>query len=864
MLHPHEGDVGASPLDEPAAVLEAQGDGAGAGGQMESLRGVHLAVPVVLLVQAAQHVEQTQVGSGPHVATQADGGTAAEGTITFSGGTNPDNGDTITIPDAAVRATGTVTLSGAPAANDQVVLDDGTNPAVTFQFEASAGTITQTNVLREVVIGATPAITAANLQQAVENAPVLTIGATVVGATVNLTNSTSGTGGNVAITETDTNNVIAFTGMSGGAASSNVIIYEFDAAVAATGNVALSGIPTDGDQIMIDDGVNPAVTYEWQASSSITETDQYREVITGASATTAIAALINKINTDTPLLAITASAGSGDSADLVNDTAGAHGNVAMTENEAGAVITLTGMSGGADASTVGGSNVAVSIGTTAALTAANLQAAIEAQRLAGNSAVIAALGSGGDPFVTVTNTVAAGSLGNVTITGTGSPATLAGFAGGVDPSAGTPANSLTFAASSPGSWGDGVVVAVTTPSAAVGAGATSYDLSISAPVDSDGTVQVVENYSNLDNTAASARYVTKVLSEGIRGEYAASDYLRATVVATHAPYTGTYTLGQTGLNVAAYTAGLDGITGLVSTDYVGSLSATGVATGLQALRDAELTEFNVLAIPGISHTDVIDAMIETVVERGDAMALIDPPFGLTRDQAVDWHNGDAFAIANSPTVQIDDGHSAMQWPWFEVYSEYLTANIWMPPSTGALEVYARTDNEVGPWRAPAGFQRGTIDGIRLEFNPRRDDRDVLLGDMNRINPISNFASTGLVLFGNRTLLRVNGPLDSVHVLRMLLYAKKAITTAIQYLNFEPNDPVTWRNFVQTVNPILQAIAAERGLEEFSVKCDAETNPSSLRTQKTMRGIVFLTPTSAAEIIEVDFALQSSGTAEFSV
>lgn len=794
--------------------------------------------------------------------TGSTGGTAATGTITFTGGTNPDNGDTITIPDQALAATGSVTVTGAPAVASEVVLNDGTNAAVTFRFVASQGDVTQTVTLREVVIGTTTAQTALALQQAVENAPVLDITATVAGNVVSLTNDASGTGGNVAITETDSANALTIDGMSGGAASSNAIVYEFDTSTAATGNVAFAGQPSDGDQVVLDDGVNPAVTYEFQTSGgTITENDQYREVVIGASVGDTVTAFINKINSATATLDITAAPGAGDSADLTNDTVGAAGNVAITET--GTNISATGMTGGTDAGTVGAGNVAVTVGLTAAATAQSLIDAIEAQRLAGNSAVSAALDDGaGDPVVNLTSTAAAGTFGNVTITATGSPATLAGFTGGVDPTPGSLANSVRFIAATPGSWGDDISVEVTAPTTAENAVTGGYDLRISAPVDNDGTVQVVEIYTNVTNDTASPRFIETVLSDGIRGEVAASEYLRADTIGTQAPASGTYTLGLTGLNVAAFTAGDDGIDGLVDTDYIGTLSETSI-TGLQTLRDPEQVEFNALAVPGVSDADVVDAMIDLARARGDALAVIDTPLGLSRDDAIDWHNGEAFAVAEAPTAALDDYRATLQWPWYKQFSEYLELEIFYPPSIATLQVYARTDNE-SPYRAPAGFQRGLIDGSSLEFNPRQQDRDLLNGGTNRINPIADFSSVGLVLYGNRTLQRAAGPLDSVSIARTLLFLKKAITTAIQYLQFEPNDPVTWRNFVQTVSPILTAATAERGLQAFSVKCDEETNPPSLQAQKTMRGRIFLTPVSAAEIIEIDFAVQSTGVTEFTV
>ena len=121
------------------------------------------------------------------------------------------------------------------------------------------------------------------------------------------------------------------------------------AALAASGNIDMTGLPIDGETIILDDGVNPPVTYEFDGDASVTDTATLQGVLIGASATATIATLIALINTPTAgaTLDITASAGAGDSADLVNDVAGVAGNAPIVE--AATNTTATGMTGGANA-----------------------------------------------------------------------------------------------------------------------------------------------------------------------------------------------------------------------------------------------------------------------------------------------------------------------------------------------------------------------------------------------------------------------------------------------------------------------------------------------------------------------------------
>jgi hypothetical protein len=104
-------------------------------------------------------------------------------------------------------------------------------------------------------------------------------------------------------------------------------------------------------------------------------------------------------------------------------------------------------------------------------------------------------------------------------------------------------------------------------------------------------------------------------------------------------------------------------------------------------------------------------------------------------------------------------------------------------------------------------------------------------------------------------------LADVHVRRLLLHAEKLCATAVRVLLFEPNDPITRKKYEQLCNPILANIAANRGLERFDVSVSDELNPPEVRRQKRLRGRLSLIPIDATEIIEIDFAIFSTG-AEF--
>lgn len=121
---------------------------------------------------------------------------------------------------------------------------------------------------------------------------------------------------------------------------------------ASSGSIVLTGQPSDGDTIVIDDGPNAAVTFEFDSNASVTESATLRRVVPGATLAQTVAALVAAINA-APALNVTAGihtlgpGASTASIPLRNDATGTVGNVTITKS--GSTIAVTGMSGGTGA-----------------------------------------------------------------------------------------------------------------------------------------------------------------------------------------------------------------------------------------------------------------------------------------------------------------------------------------------------------------------------------------------------------------------------------------------------------------------------------------------------------------------------------
>ena len=312
--------------------------------------------------------------------------------------------------------------------------------------------------------------------------------------------------------------------------------------------------------------------------------------------------------------------------------------------------------------------------------------------------------------------------------------------------------------------------------------------------------------------------------------------------------------------------GTDAIDDMQDSDVIGIHNpVTDTDTGLEAFSNPEVIDINLLAAPGFSGVPVISRLITIAETRSDTMSLCDPPFGLSVQRVIDWHNGNLMTGVHLdytpgdrigyPTAVLNSSYAAMWWPWGQVYDARNSQYMWVPPSCGAIRAIAYTDLVGDMGKAPAGYNRGILaDWLDIEYSPHQGDRDMLYGNGNSINPIVKDPTYGITILGERTLYRAPTKLDRIHVRRMLLYMRKVIATAAKPLMFEPHDWKTWARFTLLVTPYLEFEVSRRNLYDFKVVCDSTTNTPYMIDNSTMVANIYVWPESAVERIMINFVI----------
>jgi phage tail sheath protein FI len=129
-----------------------------------------------------------------------------------------------------------------------------------------------------------------------------------------------------------------------------------------------------------------------------------------------------------------------------------------------------------------------------------------------------------------------------------------------------------------------------------------------------------------------------------------------------------------------------------------------------------------------------------------------------------------------------------------------------------------------------------------------------------MNPIATFPGQGVTVFGQKTTQKKASALDRVNVRRLLIDVKKFVARSSRGLVFEQNTSDLRNQFLNIVNPFLEQVQANSGLNAFRVVMDDSNNTPETIDRNMLIGQVFLQPSRTAEFIVLDFVVQPTGAA----
>ena len=192
-----------------------------------------------------------------------------------------------------------------------------------------------------------------------------------------------------------------------------------------------------------------------------------------------------------------------------------------------------------------------------------------------------------------------------------------------------------------------------------------------------------------------------------------------------------------------------------------------------------------------------------------------------------------------------------------VYDRFANTYRYIPMNGDIAGLCARTDINFFPWYSPAGTSRGAIlSAVKLAYAPTKSQRDRLYS--NRINPIIFSPGAGIILFGDKTGLGRASAFDRINVRRLFIYLEDAISRAAKDVLFEFNDEITRTNFVNTIEPFLRDVQANRGIFDYVVVCDETNNTAAVIDANEFKADIYIKPARSINFIGLTFIATKTG------
>jgi len=282
--------------------------------------------------------------------------------------------------------------------------------------------------------------------------------------------------------------------------------------------------------------------------------------------------------------------------------------------------------------------------------------------------------------------------------------------------------------------------------------------------------------------------------------------------------------------------------------------------GIRTFANPEAVNINVFVTPGIDYinnSDLVESAIDMIEnDRADSLYITTTPdynlFASAPGNPTDLIYPQE-AVDNLDNTGIDSNYTCTYYPWVLTRDSVNNTQIYLPATAEVTRNLALTDNIAFPWFAAAGYTRGIVNSIKARKKLTQEDRDTLY--KGRINPIATFSDVGTVIWGNKTLQIRESALDRINVRRLLLQARKLISAVSVRLLFEQNDAKVRQDFLDAVNPILDAIRRDRGLYDFRVTVSSDTADLD---RNQMTGKIYIKPTRSLEFIDITFYITPTG------
>jgi phage tail sheath protein FI len=254
-------------------------------------------------------------------------------------------------------------------------------------------------------------------------------------------------------------------------------------------------------------------------------------------------------------------------------------------------------------------------------------------------------------------------------------------------------------------------------------------------------------------------------------------------------------------------------------------------------------DVTLVAIPGQTSKAINDAIM-SYCDNNRLFPIIDMPMGSTPEETKAYRKS------------ISAWTGALPTPWGKV-NDPLTNTLKLVPAAGhMMGVYARTIENCGVYKAPAGTEAVVRGFVEME-------RVLTPSEISTLNPIGVICivsrpNAGIVLWGARSLNSTDTTMRYVSDGLLNLNIKRSLDRGTQFAVFEPNDEHLWSRVKTACSAFLETLRSEGALkgsadEAYYVTCDATNNTDATINAGQLNIEVGYAPVKPAEFVIIKLA-----------
>ena len=354
----------------------------------------------------------------------------------------------------------------------------------------------------------------------------------------------------------------------------------------------------------------------------------------------------------------------------------------------------------------------------------------------------------------------------------------------------------------------------------------------------DGTIYAPSPFRNLRmSPLAGSSYFVNVINAASRSPIVAADLSAA--AADPRPATDSVSVVMSGGSDGAAPTASDVIATIANwdkADDVNFISAPGIATDFSGAN-------------GVAILKAYEAYGET---REDVQIIVDLPKG-TPATGVGGVKEYVQITAN-----LASSYEAVYWPWCGRLDSVTNVNQVFPPSPFVQGVIARTHQNRGFGKAPAGIIDGQIPNITyLETEIGEQSAEYNDFYPANVNAILKFRGQGFAVFGSRTM-DPTGEFGQINVQTVFNIYKREAKKRTRFVNFEGNDTSTRGTATRVLTALFRegrkagTLKGERDSDAFYVICNDSNNGPTVSNSGKMKIRVGLAVVRATEFLEFSF------------